>query len=101
MLSFRRIAAVRTVSSAVGVVLGLSSTVAAPQTTDGQSVSHPIVSGHRQTTPAETGRTTPELRTTRSAQPMRAEDHAVQQLYDEIEREADLRAPALSVGSPK
>ena len=101
MLSFRGIAAVRTVSSAVGVVLGLSSTVAAPQTTDGQSGSHPIVYGHRQTMAAETGRTTPELRTTRSAQPMRAEDHAVQQLYDEIVRAADLRAPTSGVGPPK
>jgi hypothetical protein len=89
MSSFGRIAAVRTVSFAVGVALGLANTVAAPQSIDGQIVSHPIVTGHRQTTAVESGRTTPELRTARSAQPMRAQGDAVQQLYDEIARGAD------------
>ena len=100
MLSFRRIAAVRTVSFAAGAVLELSNAVAASPSTDGQTVSHPIVSGHRQTA-VETGRTTRELRTARSAQPMRAKGDTVQQLSDEIVRQADLRAPTLGVGPPK
>jgi hypothetical protein len=49
---------------------GLSNTVAAPQSIDGQSVSQPIVSGHRQITAVETGRAAPELTTARSEQPV-------------------------------
>jgi hypothetical protein len=70
MSSFGRITAVTTVAAAVGVVLGLSNTVAAPQSIDGQSVSQPIVSGHRQITAVETGRAAPELTTARSEQPV-------------------------------
>ena len=98
-----RTAALSTLLFSVGVGLGPGGAGAADAQpgNGGQGLTHspgaqlaldlpPIVNDHRrQTAEMEIGRTTPERGRVRSPQPLRAEDHAAQQLYDEIMREAD------------
>jgi hypothetical protein len=96
-----RIATLRTLSFAIGVVLGIVGTAYAQSAVDGQGFHHPpgprlaldrwlIVAGHRrQPTAVEIDRATREQGIATSAPHSRDKDGEVQLLYDEILRQTD------------
>lgn len=100
MTLIRSIGTLRTLSFAVGVVLGLVSAASAQSSADKQFPAHPPeaqfaldqwpMTGHRrQPTAAETDRRMRERDTASGAPQLHDEDHAVRQLFEEIMRQPD------------